>query len=113
MPHDLCLQQLITNVSYCSVNRIGRQVVLVKHVEGAVRDMLYRRDVVGCRVQLGAIVSASKCELAYHVQVSRHVDLDELGRCWDSVFVGDGEGDEIHPSVVDESLGQIKWRHCS
>ena len=64
-------------------------------------------------MQLGAIVSAGECELAYYIQVSCLVDLDELGRCWDSVFVGDGEGDEVFPDVVDEPLGWFDGHPCS
>ena len=74
--------------------------------------MLHQLIVVGCCVELAAIVSASEHEVAYDVWVSCHVDLDEPGGCWHSVFVGDGEGNEVLSDVVDESLGWFDWHHC-
>ena len=59
------------------------------------------------------VVSAIECELAYHVWVSHHVDLNELGWCWYSVFVGDREWDGVCSEVVDKSLGRLEWHHCA
>ena len=76
--------------------------------------MLDQLIVVGCHMQLSAIVSASECEFAYHVWISRYVDLDEVGRCGDPMLICDGEGDKIGPDVVDESLGGggVDRCHC-
>ena len=56
-------------------------------------------------MKLSVIVSAVESESTYDVQNSSHVDLDEPRWSQDSVFVGDGKGDEVPANVVDKSLG--------
>ena len=112
MPHDLRLQHPITNAAHQCVDYVGGQVVSIEHVESMVRDVLDRLVVVASGVKFAAVVSASKREVAYHIQVSRHMDLDEPGWCGHSVLIGDGERDEVFPNVVDKSLGRFDWSHC-
>ena len=69
------------------------------------QNMLDRLVIVGCCMELTAIISTGERESTYHVQISHHMDLDESSWGWDSVFVGDGEGNEVFPNIVDESLG--------
>ena len=103
--HNLRLQCLVTDTAYRGVDHIRRRVVMVEHADGSVQYVLDRLVVVRRRVELGAIVSAGESESTYDVWISGHVDLDEPRWSWDSVFVGDGEGDEILSDVVDEPLG--------
>ena len=62
-------------------------------------------------MELGAIVSTGERKSTYDVRISGHVNLDEPCWGWDAVLVGDGEGDEVVPDVVDESLGWFE-RYC-
>ena len=112
MPHNLCLQSLITNASYCGVNCVGHRVVVIEHAQCMVRDVLDRFIIIGCRMQLGTVVSASERKLTYYVRISCHVDLNVAGRCRDSMFIGDGKGDKVHPNVVDKSLRGFDWYPC-
>ena len=77
-------------------------------MEGVIRHVLDWLIIVWGSMELGTVVSAIEGEATYDVWVSGHVDLDEP--CWsrDSMFVGDGEGDEIGPDVVDESLWRVE-----
>ena len=59
------------------------------------------------------IVSAGEGELTYGIWISGHVHLDEPRRGWDSMFVGDGEGDEVLPDVVDKSLRWFDRDDCA
>ena len=62
-------------------------------------------------MELGSIVSAVKRELTYDVRISGHVHLNVPRWCRDTVFIGDGERDEVLAYVVDESLGGLD-RYC-
>ena len=105
MPHNLCLQRSIPDATYRGIDYISCRVVAVEHTEGPVQYVLDRLVVVGGGVKLGAIVSAVESESTYDVRISSHVDLDEPRWSRDSVFVGDGKGDEVPADVVDKSLG--------
>ena len=64
-------------------------------------------------MKLGAVVSAGESESSYDIWIRGHVDLDEPGWSRDSVFVGDGEWDEVFPDIVDESLGWFEGCCCA
>ena len=113
MSHDLRLQHSITNATYRHVDRVRRQIVTVEHVEGTVQYVLDRLVIVGSHVKLGMIVSAGEGELTYDIWISGHVHLDEPRRGWDSMFIGDGEGDEVLPDVVDKSLRWFDRDDCT
>ena len=98
---------------YCSINRVGCQVVAVEHAEHVVCNVLDRLIIVGCSMQLGVIVSAGKRESTYYVRISRYMDLDEPCLGWDSVFVSGGEGNEVVPDIVDEPFRWFDWSDCS
>ena len=59
------------------------------------------------------IVSAGESELTYNVWISGHADLDELHRSWNSMFIGDGEGDKVLPNVVDEPFRRFNGPDCA
>ena len=107
MPHNLCLQCTVTDVTHRRIDYVCCQVVTIEHVEGTVRDVLDRLVIVGSGVELGAIVSSGECESTYNVQIGGHVYLDVPRWCQDAVLVGDGERDEVFAHVVDESLGGL------
>ena len=108
MPHNLCLQSLVIDVHHSGVDRIGGWIVAIKHPECSISDVLDRLVVVRCSVQFSAVVSACKCESAYHIRIGGHVDLNEASWCQDSVLVGDGERDEVFTDIVDESLWAVQ-----
>ena len=112
MLHDLGLQCVITDASDRGIDHVSRRIVAIEHSECAVQNVLDWGVVIGCCVQLGTIVSPGECESAYHVRISCHMDLDVSGWCWHSMFVGDGEGDEVLSNVVDEPFGWFDWRCC-
>ena len=75
--------------------------------------MLDRLVVIGCGVKLGSVVSAVECESTYDVRIRGHVYLNVPRWSRDAMLVGDGEGNEVLPYVVDESLGGLDWSCCA
>ena len=69
--------------------------------------------VVGGGMELGLIVSAGNRESTYDVWISGHVYLNVPRWCRDTMFVGDGEWNEVFAYVVDESFGGLDWYHCA
>ena len=95
MPHNLCLQRTITDVTHRHIDYVRCRVVAIEHAEGTVRNVLDRFVVVGGGVELGTIVSSSECESTYDVWISGHMYLDVPHWCWDAMFVSDGEWNEV------------------
>ena len=112
VPHNLCLQCSVTEAAHRGVDHVRCRVVAVEHADGLVQYVLDRLVVVRSRVELGAIVSAGERKSTYDIWVSSHVYLDEPRWSRDSMFVGDGERNEVLPDVVDKSFRWFDGPDC-